>query len=1254
MTDAPVRPRTRPPDALLRNVLLWAFWALGTPAQAGLADPTPCPPVFPGGSNIAPEAHLTTSSAYTDEQGVTHDGCRAADGRIGPGNEWVSAWELNPWIKLEWDTPRTLQAVDLYDRVNAWPNVNAGTLSFSDNTVVEVTGIPPDGALKAITFAPKTVTWMKFEATGGTGNLNGLAEIAAGEVQPVTRSYARSESVNLVFWPGVRLTSSTPSNVGVRQLATKFGEDANNYHDFPNASWLQLDLGPGNVQHIHKVRLRFGEASLSATGYKIWVGNEPTPENNTLAADVRGNTKPIVTAQFPAIPGRFVRVQVFSAPSAVRPIRVDGLSVYSTDPKQVTRHYPVNGRGSGKAKLEPLRGWGWYHASRKASNLLSEEPVATGPDDRRDSTQQLDLAYEGAAFRVQLDDTYALEKMILGFGRAPVAPVALKVELSVDDRYYHTVFDGDAPPGHAPVLTWSTDGGHGDAKYVRVTLPRTAAPPHARVLSRLELYGLPVTARPLPPEGPPEGSVQAGSLEVPYDGYLSAAIYDARGRLVRTLKSREPVAKGPDRPLYWDGQDDFGQALPEGPYQWKAVVSQVSSRDDGSVGNTGNPSHGLTHAPHQAAALAYDPDGSLYTASSWEESATELRRYKPNGTPDWALPAKLSLAVAADGEFVYVAQWKEQDGLMANVVNRHRAGDGTREPFPGTAGGALLINPPAANPKPVGQRRATADQSRWFVGVNGLAVDTTCLWVSNYRQNRVECYAKSSGTLQGAFAVNRPLGIAADGRGFVWVAQEGHRVTQYRTALPPASSWGIPVGSLSGLADPYAVALGVGGTQLFLTEHGTGSVRVYGTAQGGLLATHGQQALPGPLQADHFRLGHRAGIAADAEGRYTVADTGNHRLQWFHADGRLRRSMSSEFISAPFVDETGTLPHTVLSGPRQYTVDPTTGAWQYTHNWTPGDNAFVDEVSKRRRLRVNPHQGPPLYRDFLFYTADGFRGGVTVYLLEPGDTGMRRAASLGFGWTGADDNTLPGNRCFQWIDSSADGRVDPSSEVSFPETCIAGDMHVWVSETGDLWFSQTSPAEGAVVIPLQGFDANHNPIYRFEARYTVLPPDPSPTNYRAAVIRSIPGSPRFLTLGATAQSDAARGTAGFGNGHVVTLHHPDGSEKVRVHLPDEWKAFTLAADGEYWYTGHSRDDQHWVHMYDEDGLLIATMRPGAPSRWGAGWMDHASSLTARREPGTHTHYVYAEDVYWGRMIRYATEVPPDSLSRSGGHFTFSR
>ena len=290
----------------------------------------------------------------------------------------------------------------------------------------------------------------------------------------------------------------------------------------------------------------------------------------------------------------------------------------------------------------------------------------------------------------------------------------------------------------------------------------------------------------------PPGYTQVATLNVPYEGYLSAAIYSSRGRLVRTLKNREPVAAGRGRPLYWNGKDDFGKALSAGAYKWKAVISKVSSRDDGSVGNTGNPSHGLTHAPYLAVALAYDSAGYLYSASSWEEPEMELCRYTPDGAPEWAVPGKFSTAVATDGQYVYVAQWKEQEGRMANVIRRHRASDGAADGFTGTEDGTISVNPYGANPMPSSQRRATAEQERWFVGVNGVAVDATRVWVSNYRKNRVECYDKTSGAFIGAFAVTQPLGIAADASSAVWVANAGSRVTKYSALVPQAQDWARP------------------------------------------------------------------------------------------------------------------------------------------------------------------------------------------------------------------------------------------------------------------------------------------------------------------------------------------------------------------------------------------------------------------------------------------------------------------------------
>lgn len=79
-----------------------------------------------------------------------------------------------------------------YDRVSQVEHTAGGTLHFSDGTAVSVTEIPNDGSARSVTFAPKTVKWLRFEATDGNGKNIGLSEI---EVFP-----ARGEDTEYVEW----------------------------------------------------------------------------------------------------------------------------------------------------------------------------------------------------------------------------------------------------------------------------------------------------------------------------------------------------------------------------------------------------------------------------------------------------------------------------------------------------------------------------------------------------------------------------------------------------------------------------------------------------------------------------------------------------------------------------------------------------------------------------------------------------------------------------------------------------------------------------------------------------------------------------------------------------------------------------------------------------------------------------------------------------------------------------------------------
>ena len=89
--------------------------------------------------------------------------------------EWASAGEQSPWIQLDWDKPIEADKIMLYDR-SISEDANAGTLTFSDGTSIEVTGIPAGGGPKTVRFPLKTVDWVRFQVTAGTGPNVGLSE----------------------------------------------------------------------------------------------------------------------------------------------------------------------------------------------------------------------------------------------------------------------------------------------------------------------------------------------------------------------------------------------------------------------------------------------------------------------------------------------------------------------------------------------------------------------------------------------------------------------------------------------------------------------------------------------------------------------------------------------------------------------------------------------------------------------------------------------------------------------------------------------------------------------------------------------------------------------------------------------------------------------------------------------------------------------------------------------------------------------
>jgi hypothetical protein len=130
-------------------------------------------------SNIASLSSVTASSedASTGQLAI-----KAVDGVIsGYPNDYTAEWATNgqlagAWINLGWTKSYVVDKIVLFDRPNLSDNVLSGTLTFSDGTSIVVGQLANDGTGNTISFAAKTITWVKFTINGAVGSNIGLSE----------------------------------------------------------------------------------------------------------------------------------------------------------------------------------------------------------------------------------------------------------------------------------------------------------------------------------------------------------------------------------------------------------------------------------------------------------------------------------------------------------------------------------------------------------------------------------------------------------------------------------------------------------------------------------------------------------------------------------------------------------------------------------------------------------------------------------------------------------------------------------------------------------------------------------------------------------------------------------------------------------------------------------------------------------------------------------------------------------------------
>lgn len=1051
--------------------------------------------------------------------------------------------------------------------------------------------------------------------------------------------YFDSSAVNLAHWPGASMTSSTSYNAD--KLLLRHSTTAWICNRFAPIQWVQLDIGQQQTS-INRARIVVNRYPIPdydyirPVGIRVLVADNAAMTGAVVAYQITNNKNWIIDMPFAApLAGRYVRVE-FSGSSEVLNCEISGLEVYSLDAKTLNPGYPISDYLSGGANITPLSGWWSLANSCGGFNLLSEKKVGNIWH-IMDQAVIFSCQGEDATVRIDLPIPYDVTRVRIGHTEtlgSYKAPDSVKLTYSDNDINYYELgtFPTNRSAEYTDIVATGSNGWT-NLKYLKLTVPKDTTYP-TKNLTRVQIFGSPSTSS----SNTPSGTVVATgttlfNVNVPEGARLSAAIYQPNGKLIRTLHALESVASG-SRPVQWDGKDDFGQVVPAGTYNYRYAYSSIQPTALPSVGNNASPMAQTTSATAFVTGLATDAQGNWYQTASFDEAGKAIRQYLPDGTPGWSYNNNGSFGVAVDSDYVYVLLADIGGTQRGQYVRRLYKSNGKRFLYPGLTNGFITVNAPAALPaKLPNYRDYTLEQQYWITGANGIAVTSDSIWVSNYRENRIDRFNKTTGAVLGNFPAQTPMGIAAVADGTLWVIRNGDRVTHF-------DSQGNVIEEITGLNTPLGVTIGNNDGAIYITEKGTNQIRKYNPQTLALIWTRGTPVIPGPLQADAFRWYNYGAITVDQDGRYLVLDNVNQQVKRFNADGTLYQIFKADFAQpgpsvAPSIGE-----NLLLSGNFLYQIDLQTGAWAQIKNLQPADEKFDSGSTFIRRLSNG--------RDYLF-CLNTSNWGVAVSLIEP-NGGLRRCAMFGRHWSGNDD--LLDHKWiiapFNWRDLNGDGQLQDNERETKADLSYFV-YHGWVDEQGKYWYYDIS-TNSIKTIGVQGFDSLQNPIIDFNQRTLVVPSAQIPAGAWNEVRPSPNGQDVYLLGQTTESSPYVKNNGLYHSGGFSVARFNQGQYVGQFNVPIQF--ISAVTDGRFLYVGQNPDPQR-VCVYTPEGLMVAELMPGELAGWARGWMDTTTPLAAIRLNGTDTHHVYTEEVAFSQLLHYRFESGGNNLQEGSGTFNWN-
>jgi len=643
-------------------------------------------------------------------------------------------------------------------------------------------------------------------------------------------------------------------------------------------------------------------------------------------------------------------------------------------------------------------------------------------------------------------------------------------------------------------------------------------------------------------------------------------------------------------------------------------------------------------------AMYVTADGTVYTNSNWDEGGTEAGIYRDgkviaalDDTHGWSRTG--GKAVTANSKYIYI-------GMVQGAIGK------TQEDYPpeGTNWYCVRRYNLSGKPAPYAGGRGW-DKSMLIVSTNsqitGLATQGSKLYVSDAAANKIRVYETETMRELSSFTLSNPREISVDLQGNLWIIHNSNKIGHYSPAGKPLSKEIVDV------VEPTAIAIDHQG-RLLVAENGPRQqVLIYNIknqpVQVGTFGRKGGIYAGTPGEVQDLKFYGISGVGTDSTGNIYINNSGFNQsstdLRKFSPTGQ----QLWQLLGLIFVDNADADPKTdgidLFTKHQHYLMNYSLSAGK---QWTYKDytvNPF--KYPQDPRLHTSPDatfvrriQGQP----FLFLT-NMYASFLQIYRFHPTTDGQIAIPAGMFVSNGGDHKSItgnwppyqPGKGEWIWRDRNGNGAFDQHEYDSGNDYPYIGGW--WVDSQGDVWKAlRTQDGIGIRHYPLQGLDANGNPIYSYSSMQKQKTPSMF-TDLRR--IEYFPATDTMYLSGFTTDHPAVGDDTGVVGSEIARFDNWSRGNRTprwRTVVPydttgkRETSTAAMSAAGNYVFAITVKTAEVYVYKATT-GEIVKQFKPGPEVGGESGWIDLPYGIRAfRRANGEYL--VFVEEDWKGKVIVY--------------------